>query len=268
MPESALIIGYGRMGHAHAEAYDECGVDVVATADADTWRGKLELMEPDWVSVCSYDDAHFVQTMAALKTGAAVICEKPLCLDESQLRTLASVTGQLCCNLPLSSISLPPDGYFYEMQYAWGRAAQLGGWRKTCPGYSFVHGAGIHMIHALIRNTGGRRVESVTAYGHTTHGFAAPTLISASLRLDDGCLASLSINAAYDGAHQHSFTVWTKRGQVHHTGWGSDKKAIPREFIKSNGFGGNMREACDATAICFAIERAMASGRSEEVNYP
>jgi predicted dehydrogenase len=97
------IVGCGFQGRLHAEilsGFD--GVEVVALCDRDITRGdelarELEIPRcyPDYeallagdtydlVTVCTMPDTHRAITLAALASGAHVLCEKPFALDSAQ----------------------------------------------------------------------------------------------------------------------------------------------------------------------------------------
>lgn len=267
MRKSAVIIGSGKMAKFHTAAYIDSGIDVLAYASRETWRTLIEGLDPDYVSVCSYDDAHFEQTMFALARGCVALVEKPLCLHEEDLWALAEEKGVFHCNLPLARLRLQPHGYHYEADYLWGRASQLTGWRRECPDYSFVHGAGIHIVDTVLRNTAGRRISEVAAFGDKTHGFPNNTMISAIGRLENFGTVRFDINAAYDGEHSHRFVSWTGDGKQEFINTTSDKTWSLKAFLADGS--SNQSETIDASAVCFAIERSLARGGApEKVNYP
>ena len=266
MRESALIIGDGRMGRIHADAYKDCDIGY-AVAGKDTWLDCLHDMDPDYVSVCSYDDAHFEQAMAAINAGASVIVEKPLCMTEDQLKQIVNTGANVYCNLPLSNIVLPFGAYYYRADYIWGRADRLTGWRAKVPGYSFTLGAGIHMVDCILRNAIPRKITHVRAEGtNPADEFPSPTFIQATCRFEDGAIFGLTIDASTVGVHEHRFQASTHEGTVEIRRWGSDKKRGIVRFIEE-GFG-NLSETADAMAVCFAIDRSIKSGKTETVEYP
>jgi predicted dehydrogenase len=265
--QSAVIIGAGRMAQFHEGAYIDCGVEVLHHADRTNWRNLIETYRPTYVSVTSWDDAHFEQTMYALGRGCKVLVEKPLCLHEDDLWALSETTGLFHCNLPLSKLKLQPHGYHYEADYLWGRASQLSGWRRECPDYSFVHGAGIHVVDTVLRNTAGRRIVEVAAFGDKTHGFPNYTMVTAIGRLENFGTVRFDINAAYDGDHHHRFVSWTGDGKQEILNTASDKTRVLKDLLE--GGESNRNEAIAASAVCFAIERSLARGGTpEKVNYP
>src|SRR4029079_8022714 len=88
----AVIIGTGYIGRVHARLITELGGKVVAVAgrtlasahafgfrDAyDNVEHMLRAVKPDVVHVCSPNHLHAEHTLAALRSGAHVMCEKPM----------------------------------------------------------------------------------------------------------------------------------------------------------------------------------------------
>jgi len=94
------IIGNGSISHAHMEAYKKLvNVEVVANCDINEERARqfaqsygiphtyadynemLKQEDLDAVSVCTWNNVHAPATIAALKAGKNVLCEKPLALN-------------------------------------------------------------------------------------------------------------------------------------------------------------------------------------------
>lgn len=93
------LVGTGGIGNHHAKTYEPIeGVELVAVCDvvkskandfAERWgvpkknvftsyNKMLEMDEIDTVSVCTFNQAHRRPTVAALKAGKHVLCEKPM----------------------------------------------------------------------------------------------------------------------------------------------------------------------------------------------
>jgi len=94
------IIGNGSISHLHANAYKKLpNVELVAACDINSERGKsfaakygitrtfsdakqmLSEVELDGVSVCTWNNTHASNAIAALNAGINVLCEKPLALN-------------------------------------------------------------------------------------------------------------------------------------------------------------------------------------------
>ena len=93
------IVGTGGIGNHHAKVYQTIeGIELVAACDivkekvvqfAEKWgipkkniftnfRKMVQMEELDAVSVCTFNQAHRAPTVAALKAGKHVLCEKPM----------------------------------------------------------------------------------------------------------------------------------------------------------------------------------------------
>ncbi len=101
------IIGAGTIGRIHLEACQECtGVEVTAVCDVEKHRAQQvadefgvshvfsdyrKLLSADVaeaVSVCTPNNTHLPVTLAALKAGKDVMCEKPLAMNAREARRM------------------------------------------------------------------------------------------------------------------------------------------------------------------------------------
>ena len=112
------IIGTGGISHVHMRGYQaqKDRVELVACCDLDEDKVKayaesygfqrwytdlhdmMEKEELDCVSVCTWNAAHKEATIAALKGGANVICEKPMAMNAKEAQEMidaANETGKL-----------------------------------------------------------------------------------------------------------------------------------------------------------------------------
>lgn len=114
------IIGTGGISHCHMSGYkrlEEQGrVEVVSVCDIDEnkvrqyaekynvpkwyldYNDMMEKEDLDCVSVCTWNSAHKGATIAALRGGADVICEKPMAMNTAEAQEMLSVareTGHL-----------------------------------------------------------------------------------------------------------------------------------------------------------------------------
>jgi predicted dehydrogenase len=268
--KTAVIIGMGRMGREHERAYRECGVEVVARSTKDTWRGDVDSLHPDYVSVCSYDDAHADQICFALERWCKVIAEKPLCLAEDDLRRIYKLATpeNLYCNLPLLEKDWPAcaDAEHIQAHYYWGRVAQLPGWRGNVRGYSFVLGAGVHMI-SLAMQLKGRAIGSVFAQGEwTSKEIDCATMIDVDGTFVGGGTMRSIIECATPGQHAHDIHFSRPDGLSFDVrNLKTDKTAGIKRFIE--GKYDRFHNSFAAHSVCFAIERALKSGKRETVEY-
>ncbi len=110
------IIGVGVIGAAHLDAYQALPVEVVAVADVDVAKAKaiadkhsvrhavadyrelLAMDEIEAVDVCLHNNLHAAVTIAALKAGKHVYCEKPIAgsfADGKRMVETAKTTGRM-----------------------------------------------------------------------------------------------------------------------------------------------------------------------------
>jgi predicted dehydrogenase len=91
------LVGYGFMGHMHAQCYQAAGAGVAAVADVEPDRCReaeeklkclsfaslaelLESMEVDLVDICTPTYLHEEMVVAAARAGRNIMCEKPMSL--------------------------------------------------------------------------------------------------------------------------------------------------------------------------------------------
>jgi predicted dehydrogenase len=113
------IVGTGGIANHHAKIYEPIeGIEIVAVCDiirrkalqyAERWgvpkknvftsyNKMLEMDEIDTVSVCTYNQAHRRPTVAALKAGKHVLCEKPMAAklaDATAMARAAKESGKI-----------------------------------------------------------------------------------------------------------------------------------------------------------------------------
>ena len=135
--------------------------------------------EINLVSIASYDNYHFNQIFKSLKSKKNVIVEKPMCLNEKQLRKIKNLCSKnkkvkMTSNLVLRVNSLFKNFknkikkkkiFYIEGDYIWGRKKKLYGWRSNIKDYSITLGAGIHMIDLIMWLTNSKPI-SVYALGN------------------------------------------------------------------------------------------------------
>lgn len=243
---NAGVIGLG-VGMNHVRTLLQCEVsDVVAVCDHDESRmsevQKLShdvtctkdaseiLDDPsiDLVVLASYDNDHHDQVIKALKNGKHVFVEKPMCLYEDELKSMArqleaSEGLSLSSNLALRScprfshlreaILNEEMGrvYWFEGDYFWGRPQKLiGGWRADMPFYSIIHGAAVHMVDLILWCTG-KLPESVTAIGSNfvTQGTRQQhnDFAALLLRFPSGMAAKVTAHGGCVHPHFHRVSV-------------------------------------------------------------
>jgi predicted dehydrogenase len=185
--------------------------------------------------------------------------------------------------------------FLLEGDYDYGRLHKLtDGWRGDLEHYSIVAGGGVHLIDLLLWLTGDAIVE-VSAMGTrvATQGtkFRDPDTVVAILRFAGGAIGKLGCNFACVHPHFHGVRVYgTEASFVNALGdatlWtrgpdgavaepvtamypSGDKGQVARSLVDAVLGRGepevSEREIFDAMAVCFAIERALVSGKPEAV---
>lgn len=246
------IIGTGNIGHVHIEGYlKNPNVELYAFCDINKERVEevgekynvarvytdldemLALEELDAVSVCTWNNAHAACTIAALKAGKHVLCEKPMAMNADEavsMKAAADESGKLLmigfvrrfgndCKVLKDFISsdLFGDLYYSKATYL-RRNGNPGGWfgDKSRSGGGPLIDLGVHVID-LVRFLMGNP-KAVSVYGSTFQklfdrrdlkdkkGYIAASkveedicdvedLVSAHIRFDNG--AVLSVEASF-----------------------------------------------------------------------
>ena len=195
------IIGVGNIAETHIHGYrSNSGAELYAFCDIDKDRlefmGKkygitrlytdynemLKLEELDAVSVCTWNSAHCECTVAALKAGKHVLCEKPMALNAEQaelMRKTAEEAGKLLmigfvrrhgndCKILKEFIDADRLGEIYYSKATYlRRDGNPNGWfgDKTRSGGGPLIDLGVHVID-LVRYLMGRPMP-VSVYGAT-----------------------------------------------------------------------------------------------------
>ncbi|MEP4378230.1 MAG: Gfo/Idh/MocA family oxidoreductase [Alphaproteobacteria bacterium] len=189
------------------------------------------------------------------------------------------------------------DIYYLEGDYNYGRMEKiLNGWRGTLPFYSVTHGGGIHMIDLLLWLTGRRPVE-VSAMGTQRASrdteFSFNDTVVALLRFPDDSIAKVSANFPCVYPHFHDVVVFGTNGTWRNAPDaarlyrsrdpetppdllddpypGSFKGDLIPSFVSLLLDGGDAEvsraDVLDAMAVSLAIERAVTTGKPQDINY-
>lgn len=241
------VIGLG-VGESHLATYaahENCRVVMIADFDQDklkelaaiypgveiTSDAEKVLHNPaiDLVSICSYDNYHYEQTLEALRNNKHVFVEKPLCLRADESEKIRQELSRNC-NLMLSSnliLRESPrfceirrrvkqgelgDLYYLEAAYNYGRLEKLtAGWRGDLDYYSVVLGGAVHIIDLLLWISG-EEVEDVFAYGNRICSsgtkFDFNDCVVALLRFKSGVLAKITANFGCVRPHFHELNLY------------------------------------------------------------
>lgn len=244
----AAVIGLGNVGKYHIRGFlhSPC-CKLVALCDVDESVCKLvardypdlivtqnpdeilENPEIDVVSIASYDDVHYSQTVKALKNGKHAFVEKPLCLSIDEAREIRRILNEkqflhLSSNFILRKclrfINLYNqiiEGrlgniYFIEGDYNYGRFSKIvDGWRGQLNYYSVVLGGAIHMIDLILWFVDSK-VTEVVAYGNAicSHGtnFKYNDCVVALLKFENGVIGKVTANFGCVYPHYHILNVY------------------------------------------------------------
>ncbi len=240
------VIGLG-VGEQHVIGYNAIpGVSVKAVCDINPehlnavadrhdvsarhndWRKIVDDPEIDAVSVCSYDNFHVEQTVAAFEAGKHVFCEKPISLDrdglERVMRAWSDSGKKLSSNLILRQSprfqavrEMVRNGEFGDLHYMEGDYIHqilwkiTEGWRGQMPFYCVTYGGGIHLID-LMRWIAGEEVVEVTAMAakKLTAGnqFPYPDTMTSLLRFESDLMAKSTTTFGPQRQKFHSLNVY------------------------------------------------------------
>ncbi len=189
----------------------------------------LQNPDIDVVSIASYDNYHCEQIIAAFKHDKHVFVEKPLCLSETELRSIINVVKtkprlKLSSNLILRKCPRFQELrqwilerklgkiYYVEGDYNFGRIHKITeGWRGKIDFYSVLYGGGIHLIDLLLWITGDH-IEEVTAFGNNicTQGtqFQYNDLVASLLKFKSGAIGKVTANFGCVFPHFHCLNIY------------------------------------------------------------
>lgn len=248
----AAVVGLG-VGEAHARAYavdPRAELRSVYDVDPEKTRRLAEELgarpassyedvladdETKVVSIASFDDAHFEQTLAALEAGKHVFVEKPLCRTVDEVRELkraweAAARPALASNLVLRAAPLfvwlrdqlaagaLGTPYAYDGDYLYGRLHKITeGWRGDVEDYSVMLGGGVHLVDLMLWLTGQRPVRvAASGNGISTEGtrFRYDDFAAATFEFPSGLVGRVTSNFGSVHAHQHVVRLFGTGGTV------------------------------------------------------
>lgn len=176
------FIGTGTISNFHARGYNKLdNVEIYAACDLNRERAEdfaqkygakhvftdynemLKLSEIDAISICTWNNAHAPATIAALKAGKHVLCEKPPAMNTAEAKEMARVAEETGKLLMIGFVrrfgkntqvlkNFIDNGYFGDIYYAntkcIRRYGNPGGWfanSKRSGGGPLID-LGVHMI--------------------------------------------------------------------------------------------------------------------------
>lgn len=238
------VIGLG-MGRMHIEGYDSAeGAELVAVTDLQEerlapyrerlganacftdYREMLEAVKPDLVSVAVPNKLHEEVTIAAMQSGAHVLCEKPMAMNVAQATRMLDAAGKLGRQLGINLNQLYSPkaetlkkwidagnlGDVYHGYTCWTRQDGIpgfGGWfgQKALSGGGPLIDLGVHRLAVAMWLMGDPEPERVVGYTHHHFGlprarkenkpFDVEDFAAGSIRFKNG--ASLFLEASWDG---------------------------------------------------------------------
>jgi len=215
----AGIVGRGFIAGVHELALRSLGVELAWTAGRDDDLGSLlDNDRVDVLHVCTPNDVHARQALAALERGVHVVCEKPLAISTEESRALveaaetAGVVHATCYHArgyPLVEHMRAETaaGVLGELTFVHGRYLcddvlfPASGWRvdpqRSGPSY-VVGDLGTHWLD-LAEHVTGRQVTEVLADFRSFAGGPLEDYAVLLLRLTGGAAGSLVLSAGAAG---------------------------------------------------------------------
>ena len=240
------VIGMG-VGEKHAEAYqNHPRCNLVSVCDIDNKKYSylknkfpntkiiqdanqiLDDEKIDIVSVASYDNHHCEQIVKAIQNNKHVMAEKPICLNEDELKKIQNAQNKnskvvLSSNLVLRAndrmkkfkkdvtLSEFGDIFYVEGDYYWGRTEKLFGWRAEMDFYSIIMGAAIHMIDLVMWMLESRPI-SVYAMGNKIGSKETKLRYNSFavilLKFEDDLIIKLTGNGVCVHPHYHGLKIF------------------------------------------------------------
>lgn len=195
----------------------------------------------DVVSIASFDEFHAEQVIMALDMGKHVFVEKPICLTKRELDMICAayaraqargLTPRVSSNFILrrearfmrlkQRIEAGELGEIYAIEgcYDYGRVKKLvSGWRAKTPGYSVMHGGGIHILDLCQWLTGHAYLpKAALAHKAVTCGtdFTPPDTIHSIGHFGDNIVGKIGANFGSQTAHFHQIKVYGTKGSFVH----------------------------------------------------
>lgn len=197
-------------------------VDIVTEEKAFFEYNNLNL-----ISIASYDEDHYSQILKSIKKNCHIIVEKPMCLNQSQLKKIHKQLKKkpqvkFISNLVLRENTLfkkikdkidLKNIYHIDASYLWGRKEKLFQWRSKTKEYSLTLGAAIHVLDLVCWMLGSMPTTVITKstkkltkntnykkFSFASYIFTYPNNVIVSLKADGVCAHP----------HFHEFKIFQK----------------------------------------------------------
>tara|TARA_B100000963_G_C22532268_1_gene628150 strand:- start:363 stop:1196 length:834 start_codon:yes stop_codon:yes gene_type:complete len=190
----------------------------------------------DIISLASYDNYHYNQLKLAIQNGKHVFVEKPMCLNNSELKKIYKLKSKYSKNIISSNMVLRANPRFVyikklfdqkklgkliysEADYFWGRFHKLSQWRSKIKNYSLLLGASVHLIDLIIWILNQRPVK-VIAFGNrigaTKAMINSSTFSSIKLIFKDDLIINVNAHGLSIHPHYHSLKFFTTTKTIIH----------------------------------------------------
>ena len=209
----AGIVGAGYIGGVHALALRSLGVEVAwAAGRNDDLEALLDQNRVDVLHVCTPNNLHAQQALAALERGIHVVCEKPLAVSSAECEALTAASEGLVNAVCYHTRSYPlvehmraevAAGALGEITFVHGCYLcddvlfPASGWRvdpaRSGPAY-VVGDLGTHWLD-LAEHVTGQHVSEVLADFRSFAGGPLEDYAALLLRFDRGASGSLVLSA-------------------------------------------------------------------------
>jgi predicted dehydrogenase len=213
----AGIVGAGYIGGVHALALRSLGVEVAWEAGRnDDLEALLDGDRVDVLHVCTPNNLHAAQALAALERGVHVVCEKPLAVTSEECEALVAASEGLVNAVCYHTRTYPlvehmraeiAAGTLGEITFVHGRYLcddvlfPASGWRvdpvQSGPAY-VVGDLGTHWLD-LAEHVTGQHVSEVLADFRSFAGGPLEDYAALLLRFDGGAAGSLVLSAGAAG---------------------------------------------------------------------
>ena len=197
----------------------------------------LKDIETNMVSIASYDNFHHEQILTALDNHKHVLIEKPLCLNEDELKSICNKVNKNPDLIVSTNFVLRNNPYFkyykklidknylgqiyhIEGSYNYGRLEKItNGWRGKLPNYSVSHGGGIHIIDLILWLTN-EKVKECSSIGNKfltkDLNFIGNDNIVSILNFKNGMTSKISSNFGSVTPHYHELNIYGTKGTIIH----------------------------------------------------